>query len=111
MPGWTSTPTAAQHGCGCTGGSPRRASRPCAATGGKRLEPFAISARIVAPSASQHAEVASGRLCYVASMVTRVTGQLVHGHCDRRFDNVAAALADELSTGGELGAAIAIDVD
>ena len=35
----------------------------------------------------------------------------VHGHCDARFDKVADALADALSSGGELGAAIAIDID
>ncbi|HTQ16227.1 serine hydrolase domain-containing protein [Mycobacterium sp.] len=33
------------------------------------------------------------------------------GHCDRRFAGVAAALADEITTGSELGAAIAIDID
>jgi CubicO group peptidase (beta-lactamase class C family) len=33
------------------------------------------------------------------------------GHCDPRFADLAAALADEISTGGELGAAIAIDID
>jgi CubicO group peptidase (beta-lactamase class C family) len=48
-------------------------------------------------------------LCYVAAMVT--AGQLIHGHCDRRFDDVAAALAEEISTGAELGAAIAVDID
>ena len=35
----------------------------------------------------------------------------VHGHADAQFDNVADALADELSTGAEVGAAIAIDID
>ncbi len=35
----------------------------------------------------------------------------VHGHADARFDKVADALADELSTGAEVGAAIAIDID
>lgn len=33
------------------------------------------------------------------------------GHCDPRFADLAAALADEINTGGELGAAIAIDID
>jgi CubicO group peptidase (beta-lactamase class C family) len=33
------------------------------------------------------------------------------GNCDRRFTDLAAALADEITTGGELGAAIAIDID
>lgn len=33
------------------------------------------------------------------------------GHCDPRFAAVAAALAEEISSGGELGAAIAIDID
>jgi CubicO group peptidase (beta-lactamase class C family) len=33
------------------------------------------------------------------------------GHCDARFANLATALAEEISTGGELGAAIAIDID
>jgi CubicO group peptidase (beta-lactamase class C family) len=35
----------------------------------------------------------------------------VHGHIDGQFDKVAEALAEELSTGAEVGAAIAIDVD
>jgi CubicO group peptidase (beta-lactamase class C family) len=35
----------------------------------------------------------------------------VNGHCDSRFDKVADALADELSTGNEVGAAIAVDID
>ena len=35
----------------------------------------------------------------------------VHGHCDARFGKVADALADALSSGEELGAAIAIDID
>ena len=35
----------------------------------------------------------------------------VHGHCDARFDKVADALADELGSGAEVGAAIAIDID
>ncbi len=36
---------------------------------------------------------------------------VVHGRCDPKFDKVRAALADEISTGEELGAAIAVDVD
>ena len=35
----------------------------------------------------------------------------VHGHADARFDKVADALADELSTGAEVGAAIAVDIE
>ena len=35
----------------------------------------------------------------------------VHGYCHTRFDKVADALADELSSGAEVGAAIAIDID
>jgi CubicO group peptidase (beta-lactamase class C family) len=35
----------------------------------------------------------------------------VHGHADARFDKVADALADELESGGEIGAAIAVDID
>ncbi len=35
----------------------------------------------------------------------------VHGHADARFDKVADALADELGSGAEVGAAIAIDID
>jgi hypothetical protein len=33
----------------------------------------------------------------------------VHGHVDARFDKVADALAEELSSGAEVGAAIAVD--
>jgi CubicO group peptidase (beta-lactamase class C family) len=36
---------------------------------------------------------------------------VVHGHIDARFDKVADALAEELSSGEEVGAAIAIDID
>lgn len=43
--------------------------------------------------------------------MTSHTSSVLDGHCDSRFADVAAALADEISTGGELGAAIAIDVD
>jgi CubicO group peptidase (beta-lactamase class C family) len=39
------------------------------------------------------------------------TTGVLHGHYDSRFEDVVAALADEMSTGGELGAAIAVDVD
>ena len=35
----------------------------------------------------------------------------VHGHADARFDKVAEALADELASGAETGAAIAVDID
>ena len=35
---------------------------------------------------------------------------VVHGHCDARFDKVADALAEEITSGEEVGAAIAIDV-
>ena len=35
----------------------------------------------------------------------------VHGHADARFDKVADALADELGSGAEVGAAIAVDID
>ncbi|OBA81590.1 serine hydrolase [Mycobacterium sp. 1164966.3] len=36
---------------------------------------------------------------------------VIAGHYDRRFADLAAALADEITTGGELGAAIAVDID
>jgi CubicO group peptidase (beta-lactamase class C family) len=36
---------------------------------------------------------------------------VVHGHWDTRFDKVADALAEEIANGGEVGAAIAIDID
>jgi CubicO group peptidase (beta-lactamase class C family) len=35
----------------------------------------------------------------------------VHGHCDDTFDKVRAALADNIASGEEIGACIAIDVD
>ncbi len=35
----------------------------------------------------------------------------VHGHIDARFDKVAEALAEEVNSGAEVGAAIAIDID
>jgi CubicO group peptidase (beta-lactamase class C family) len=36
---------------------------------------------------------------------------VVHGHWDTRFDKVADALAEEIATGEELGASIAVDID
>jgi CubicO group peptidase (beta-lactamase class C family) len=36
---------------------------------------------------------------------------ILHGHCDPRFDEVAHALAENIASGEEVGAAIAIDVD
>jgi CubicO group peptidase (beta-lactamase class C family) len=36
---------------------------------------------------------------------------VVHGHADARFDKVAEAFAEELNSGAEVGAAIAIDID
>jgi CubicO group peptidase (beta-lactamase class C family) len=42
---------------------------------------------------------------------TPFTADVIDGHWDSRFADVAAALADEIATGGELGAAIAVDVD
>ncbi len=36
---------------------------------------------------------------------------VLQGHCDPRFDKVAEALADEITRGEEVGAAIAIDID
>ncbi|OBK24444.1 serine hydrolase [Mycobacterium asiaticum] len=38
-------------------------------------------------------------------------GAVLAGHHDPRFTDLAAALADEIETGGELGAAIAVDID
>ena len=40
-----------------------------------------------------------------------VMDDIVHGHCNPRFDKVRQALADEISSGGELGAAVAVDID
>lgn len=37
--------------------------------------------------------------------------ELLQGHCDAGFDKLADALAEEIATGQEVGAAIAIDVD
>jgi CubicO group peptidase (beta-lactamase class C family) len=39
------------------------------------------------------------------------TTGVLHGHYDSRFEDVVAALAEEVTNGGELGAAIAVDVD
>src|SRR4051794_7356415 len=36
---------------------------------------------------------------------------VIAGHYDRRFTDLVAALAEELTTGGELGAAITVDID
>lgn len=38
------------------------------------------------------------------------TTGVLHGHYDSRFEDLVAALADEITTGGELGAAIAVDI-
>jgi len=39
------------------------------------------------------------------------TTGVLHGHYDSSFEDLVAALADEVTSGGELGAAIAVDVD
>jgi CubicO group peptidase (beta-lactamase class C family) len=36
--------------------------------------------------------------------------EVLNGHCDARFDKVAEALAEEITSGEEVGAAIAIDI-
>lgn len=36
---------------------------------------------------------------------------IVHGHCDPRFAGVAVALAEEVGSGAELGASLAVDID
>jgi CubicO group peptidase (beta-lactamase class C family) len=45
------------------------------------------------------------------SIDAHFTTGVLHGHYDSRFEDLVAALADEITTGGELGAAIAVDVD
>src|SRR5438034_1179538 len=39
------------------------------------------------------------------------TTGVLHGHYDKRFEDLVAALADEVTGDGELGAAIAVDID
>ncbi len=39
------------------------------------------------------------------------TTGVLHGRYDSRFEDVVAALAEEITSGGELGAAIAVDID
>jgi CubicO group peptidase (beta-lactamase class C family) len=39
------------------------------------------------------------------------TTGVLQGHYDARFEDLVAALADEVTSGGELGAAIAVDID
>lgn len=39
------------------------------------------------------------------------TTGVLHGHYDSRFEDLVAGLVDEVGTGGELGAAIAVDID
>ncbi len=36
---------------------------------------------------------------------------VIHGHCDSRFDRLRAALAEEIDSGEDVGACIAIDID
>jgi CubicO group peptidase (beta-lactamase class C family) len=36
---------------------------------------------------------------------------VIHGHCDAPFGKVRAALADNIASGDEVGASIAIDID
>jgi CubicO group peptidase (beta-lactamase class C family) len=45
-----------------------------------------------------------------ASIDAHFTTGVLHGHYDSCFEDLVAALADEVTTGGELGAAIAIDI-
>jgi CubicO group peptidase (beta-lactamase class C family) len=37
--------------------------------------------------------------------------EIIHGHCDPRFDKLREALAEAVTTDEELGAAIAVDID
>jgi CubicO group peptidase (beta-lactamase class C family) len=41
----------------------------------------------------------------------RFTTGVLHGHYDSRFEDLVASLAEEVTSGGELGAAIAVDID
>ena len=43
--------------------------------------------------------------------MTTSTNAVIDGHCDPRFADVAAALAEEIAAGRELGAAIAVDIE
>src|SRR5262249_61303586 len=45
-----------------------------------------------------------------AKIDAHFTTGVLHGHYDGRFEDLVAALAEEVTTGGELGAAIAIDI-
>jgi len=54
-----------------------------------------------------HTGVASSRALIDAHFTTGV----LHGRYDSRFEDLVAELAEQVTTGGELGAAIAIDVD
>lgn len=45
-----------------------------------------------------------------ASIDAHFTTGVLHGHYDSRFEDLVAALAEEVTTGGELGAAIAVDI-
>lgn len=45
-----------------------------------------------------------------AGIDAHFTTGVLHGHYDSRFEDLVAALADEVATGGELGAAIAVDI-
>lgn len=45
-----------------------------------------------------------------AGIDAHFTTGVLHGHYDSRFEDLVAALADEVTTGGELGAAIAVDI-
>ena len=44
-------------------------------------------------------------------MTDRGAPAIVHGSYDPRFTDLAKALEDELVNGGEVGAALAVDVD
>lgn len=45
-----------------------------------------------------------------AGIDAHFTTGVLHGHYDSRFEDLVAALADGVTTGGELGAAIAVDI-
>lgn len=48
---------------------------------------------------------------HTGAIDAQFTTGVLHGHYDSRFEDLVAELAEQITTGGELGAAIAIDVD
>src|SRR6202051_527538 len=75
----------------------------------KRLHSVRISPRRCGSSLCRHYRRNANRIMTLQGH--QEIQPAVYGHCDTRFQHLAAALSKEIGSGGESGAAISVDVD